>query len=211
MWNDAVSLVNLLIISLYLRCNRIWPGWAHNMAIMRKALAMLLIACSFLSGCKKFSSPGSTAAAALPNDAVQQKLSEMAGSGATNCGRLQSQGTAEMTAASKCAMDAAQQRHPFYVGYDMPGMTVGVAGNSEGKLFTLQSQAGGAGLVSTPCPAELRVASSGRLTCYAPGTFPMGVGMGSHGGMPSMTPAMGANPHPGATASTQPNPHQKQN
>ena len=185
---------------------------------MRKAIFLLLIGCTLLCGCKKSAdssaaatASASPAASSTPNDAVQQKLTEVAGSGATNCGRLQQQGTPEMTAASKCAMDAAQQKHPFYVGYDMPGMTVGVAGNSEGKLFTIQSQTGGAGLTSSPCPAELRVAPSGRVTCYAPGTFPMGAGMGSHTGMSSMPPAMGANPHKGAAPPAQPNPHQKQN
>ena len=106
------------------------------------------------------------------------KLAEIAGGDAANCGHLKTQGTNEMDAASKCAMQSAQQKRPFYVAYDMPGMTVAVAGNSDGKLFTLQSQAGGAGLVSGACPAELRIAPSGRVTCYAPGTFPMGGGCG---------------------------------
>ncbi len=132
------------------------------------------------------------------------KLAEIAGGDAANCGHLKTQGTNEMDAASKCAMQSAQQKRPFYVAYDMPGMTVAVAGNSDGKLFTLQSQAGGAGLVSGACPAELRIAPSGRVTCYAPGTFPMGAGAGSHNSM-TMSPAMGANPH---KPSGQANPHQ---
>ena len=175
---------------------------------MRRQILVLAIACSFMCACKKSDTPGSTAAPTTnPNDAVQQKLNEVAGNGASNCGRLQTQGSAEMSAASKCAMDAIQQNRPFYVAYDMPGMTVGVAGNSDGKLFTVQSQTGGVGLATAPCPAELRVAPSGRVTCYAPGTFPMGAGMGSHGGM-SMPSASGPNPHQGSPPS--PNPHQKQ-
>jgi len=183
------------------------------MTIMRRALPILLVVCCLVAGCKKSASTASSSSpsgtSVNQNDPVQQKMAEIAGSGASNCGRLQSQASAELSAASKCAMDAVQQKHPFYVGYDMPGMTVAVAGNSEGKLFTVQSQTGGAGLSTTPCPAELRVAPSGRVTCYAPGTFPMGAGMGSHSSMPAMPPAMGANPHPGSNPP--PNPHQKPN
>ena len=179
---------------------------------MHRILLILLIAVCVSSGCKS-SSPSSTSAttaAGAPNtnDAVEVKLSEIAGSGATNCGRLKTQGTNEMDAASKCALQAAQQKHPFYVAYDMPGMTVAVAGNAGGKLFTLQSQAGGAGLATDTCPAELRVAPSGRVTCYAPGTFPMGAGAGSHNSM-TMPPAMGGtNPHQASGSPSQPNPHQ---
>ena len=35
---------------------------------------------------------------------------------------------------------------PFYVEYQLPGMNVAIAGNSQGKLFAVQSQTGGAGL-----------------------------------------------------------------
>jgi len=101
-------------------------------------------------------------------------------------------------------MQAAQQKRAFYVVYDMPGMTVGVAGNSEGKLFSVQSQAGGAGVTSDPCPAELRIAPSGRMTCYAPGTFPMGSGAGSH---TNMTMPQGM-PNPHQQSGSQQNPHQ---
>ena len=53
------------------------------------------------------------------------------------------------------------------MAYDMPGMAVGVAGNAEGKLFTARSEGGA---VSTgDCPSELRLASSGRVTCFTPG------------------------------------------
>jgi len=175
---------------------------------MYRFLSVVLIAACVLSGCK---SSTKTPATANTDDPVEKKLIELAGSGAANCGRLKSQAMGELGAASKCAVDSAQQKRPFYVAYDMPGMTVAVAGNSEGKLFTVQSQTGGAGLVSGSCPAELRVAPSGRVTCYAPGTFPMGAGAGSHGTM-TMPPAMGANPHKGTgnSASEPPNPHQSQ-
>jgi len=117
-----------------------------------------------------------------------------------------------MDAAGKCAVEASKAKTPFYVEYQLPGMNVAVAGNAAGKLFTVQSQAGGVGLVSGDCPAELRVAPSGRVTCYAPGTFPMGAGVGSHSSMP-MPSAMGAgSPHAGAGALPpgHPNPHQDQ-
>jgi hypothetical protein len=100
------------------------------------------------------------------------------------------------------------------VEYELPGMNVAVAGNAQGKLYSVQSQAGGAGLMSGECPAELRVAPSGRVTCYAPGTFPMGAGAGSHTNMP-MPPMRGTgtgSPHPaaGALPPGHPNPHQDQ-
>jgi hypothetical protein len=180
---------------------------------MYKTLFVVLLSGCALTACKSAapnssststSAPSTSVSASNANDAVEKKLVEIAGSGATNCGRLSSQATSDMDAASKCATQAAQQKHAFYVGYDMPGMTVGVVGTAEGKLFSVQSQAGGAGLTSEPCPAELRVAPSGRVTCYAPGTFPMGAGAGSHTNM-SMPPAMGASPHAGAAGQ---NPHQ---
>jgi len=64
-------------------------------------------------------------------------------------------------------------------------MTIGIAGNTEGKLFTVQSQGEGAStnLSAEACPAQLRVASSGRVTCFAPGDMgSMGAG---HGAMPA--------------------------
>lgn len=191
---------------------------------MNKALPILLIAAFFLVGCSK--SPSSSVssanagASASAGDPVEKKLHELAGTGATNCGRLTSQATDQMDAAGKCATQAAQAKRPFYVAYELPGMIVAVAGNAEGKLFTVQSQqaasgqpGSAAGLASGACPAELRMAPSGRVTCFAPGTFGMGMDA-SHGGvaMPTMPPAMGANPHKGLGIPPpgQPNPHQPQ-
>jgi hypothetical protein len=176
---------------------------------MKTFLPVVLVAAFILSGCNKPPST-KTASAANPSDPVEMKLAELAGSGAASCGHLKSQATNEMEAASKCAMQSSEQKRPFYVLYDLPGMSVAVAGNSEGKLYAVQTQAGGAGLVSGACPDQLRIAPSGRVTCYAPGTFPMGAGAGSHNSM-SMPPAMGSNPHKGAGAPTDhPNPHQPQ-
>jgi len=187
------------------------PG-SHKIRHMRKAFLLLLIAACLLTGCKSKSSAvlGNVAgAAASSDDPVQKKLQELAGSGAKACGLLKSQVTAEMDAAGKCAMDASKAKTPFYVEYQLPGMNVAVAGNAAGKLYTVESQTGGAGLVSGDCPAELRVAPSGRVTCYAPGTFPMGAGAGSHSNM-SMPPAMGAAGAAGALPPGHPSPHQNQ-
>lgn len=177
---------------------------------MNKANVVLLSAAIALVGCNK--APKSAASnAANPNDPVEKKLAELAGSGANNCGHLKSQVVADMDSAGKCVTQAAQQKQPFYVAYDMPGMTVGIAGNSDGKLFSVQTQASATGgLNAVPCPSELRIAPSGRATCYAPGTFPMGAGSDSHGGMMSVPPMM-ANPHQGAGAppAGTPNPHQQ--
>ena len=132
-------------------------------------------------------------------DAVQQKLQEYSGAGATDCGRLNVQATADQSkTAAYCAMQASQGKHAFYVAYDMPGMAIGVAGNAAGKLYTVQSQGAGssAAVSSGDCPSQLRIASSGRVTCFAPGD--MG-GMGS-GHMAGAVPSGLANPH--ATSTT---------
>jgi len=91
---------------------------------------------------------------------------------ASNCGRLDVHATeVQLKAASDCAQLGNQKKRAFFVAYDMPGMTVGIAGNVDGKLFTVQSQGSGpsATVNSGECPSPLRVASSGRVTCFAPG------------------------------------------
>lgn len=157
----------------------------------------LLLAVCCLTACNKSApvvSPGASPSPKSP-DAVQQKLQEYSGASATDCGRLDLQATADQSkAAGACAMQASQSKRPFYVAYDMPGMSVGVAGNADGKLFTVQSPGTGlaAALTSGVCPSQLRVASSGRVTCFAPGD--MG-SMGS-GHMPVTMPSPGmSNPH----------------
>lgn len=139
---------------------------------MKKLIILGLATIVCLGGCNK--SGSSSGAAARPDDAVSLKLKELSGAGATDCGRLDVKATEQQSkAASGCATQAAQGKHPFYVAYDMPGMSTGVAGSSEGKLFAVELQGTGAGaqLQSGPCPAELRVAHSGRLTCFIPGTM----------------------------------------
>ena len=173
---------------------------------MKRLPILLITALSSLAACSKAAGPVASNAAASPAqkspDAVQQKLQEYSEAAATNCGRLSIQAPADQSkTAADCAMQASQSKHPFYVAYDMPGMVVGVAGAADGKLFTVQSQgtAAGAALTSGACPSQLRVASSGRVTCFAPGD--MGSMSGSHAGA-AMTPGA-ANPH--ATGSA--NPH----
>ena len=119
-----------------------------------------------------------------------------------------------MEAVSACAMSAAKKKQAFYVAYELPGLIVALAGDSTGKLFTVQqeqpakTQSGTAAeLAAAPCPSELRIAQSGRVTCITPGS--MGGGsMGVHGGM-SMSPGGGASPHGGMNMSpgAGPNPH----
>jgi hypothetical protein len=165
----------------------------------------LMISFSCLTACDKPTSPATSPNAAASSspaasstsksaDPALETLQQASGSGATDCGRLGISATPEqLKGASDCAMQANKGKHPFYVAYDMPGMTVGVAGNSDAKLFTVQAQGTGSAVTSGDCPSQLRVASSGRLTCFAPGD--MSSMSGSHTAGP-MKPGM-PNPHAG--------------
>jgi hypothetical protein len=162
--------------------------------------AAVLTTLCCLTACDKSPKPVAPPNSAIPSstsspDAAWQKLQLDSGSGASDCGRLSVSASQEqLKGASDCAMEASRAKHPFYVAYDMPGMTVGVAGNSDAKLFTVQSQGPGSpDVTSGDCPSQLRVASSGRVTCLAPGD--MGSMGSSHAGatMPSGAP----NPHAG--------------
>jgi len=170
------------------------PATIYNLLGMKSLLLLTLIPAVILSACSKSTTPSSStstassAAAAKPPDPVQQKLQEFAGSSATNCGRLdihapetQSKGAAD------CAMQASQGKKPFYIAYDMPGMVVGVAGNGEGKLYTARSE--GSAVSGGDCPSALRLAASGRVTCFAPGD------MGSMGAGHTAIPQGMPNPH----------------
>jgi hypothetical protein len=166
-------------------------------------LCAILLAC--LTACNKASAPASSANGPAKQDAVQQKLQEYAGASSTDCGRLDVHATeTQSKTASDCALQASQAKRAFYVAYDMPGMTVGIAGNSQGKLFTVQSEGTGAAanLTSGDCPSQLRVASSGRITCLAPGD--MG-SMGTAHGAGAMPPGM-SNPHASGTDNPHPAP-----
>ena len=169
--------------------------------IMKRLIILSLGTIVCLCGCNK---SGTTAGAATrPDDAVSLKLKELAGRGATDCGRLDVKATDQQSkTASGCATQAAQSKHPFYVAYDMPGMSTGVAGSSDGKLFAVELQGSGTGaeVKSGPCPAELRVAHSGRVTCFIPGTMGLNPSASDpHSGIavnPGMKPGGGMIPQP---------------
>ncbi len=177
---------------------------------MRTSLIVIIVAASILAACTK--SPSSSVAA-KSEDPVTRKLQELAGSGATDCGHVKSQDPAQIKSASDCAMTSAKDKKAFYIAYDIPGLTVGVAGDSQGKLSWLQAETPEnappnpkVDVKASPCPAELRVAQSGRVTCMTPGAGMNMGGTSPHGGMP---PASGENPHAGAIT-TKPgaaNPH----
>ena len=166
---------------------------------MYKLLTFALIAAATLSGCNKSSTPAPAAATqpatsgAKSGDAVDQKLQSLAGNGATACGRVAQNG--DVQSASDCALKANEAKHPFFVAYDLPGMSVGVASAADGKLYSVTFSADAYKpaettkgqlsednhLLTVDCPAALRVAQSGRLTCFpaasAPGASPHGGGM----------------------------------
>ena len=169
------------------------------------------------SAAQSSAAPSSAAPPAAPasssGDVVTQKLQQLAGDGANDCGRVkyQPQGAPDATRnASNCAMQAAQGKRPFFVAYEMPGLTVGVAGNREGKLFSLQSEQSPAGksaeVKSGPCTAALRVAESGRVTCMARGAMPASSGSTPHGGM-TMPPTQNPHGSMGMPPPGTPNPH----
>ncbi len=172
---------------------------------MRKVLIVTALGLTFLvAGCKSktpAANSSNTSAAtsmatatAKPADSVDRKLQEIAGTGATNCGRLTSQEADQVQTASSCAMNAAKDKKPFYVGYDLPGLTIAMAGAPDGKLYTVQASQGSEEPKVAPCEAELRVAQSGRVTCTPAGSGMGGAmgGMSPHGGMGM---PQGANPH----------------
>jgi len=167
----------------------------YNHDVMNNSAITLVLALSCLTACNKpspASTPSPVTETSKSPDAVQQKLQEYSGTGATNCGRLNVQASADQSkSTADCAMQASQGKHPFYVAYDMPGMAIGVAGNAEGKLFSVQSQGSGAtaAVTSGDCPSQLRVAASGRVTCFSPGDI------GSMGAGHTAIPPDMANPH----------------
>ena len=169
---------------------------------MQKVLALLIVALLLVNCDKAPAPPASSSASADP---LQRKLQELAGSGATDCGRLKTQAPDQLDTAGNCAMGAAKKKQAFYVAYELPGLTVALAADSAGKLYSLQQQQSAGApsgstseVVATPCAAELRVAQSGRVTCIPPGSMGgnMMGGASPHGGQ-SMPPASGASPHGG--------------
>ena len=180
--------------------------------------ALIFIALVLLVACNSAPAPTSKAAAPQPSATsgaaaasaeapaattsegnVSTALQGLAGKDATNCGDIKTLAGEEVGKAGDCAMSSAKNKKAFLVSYEMPGLSVGVAGNVEGKLFMAQSSevAGKATTKSQPCPAELRIAQSGRVTCMPAGS--MGVAPGSDnphaGGMPAVPGS--SNPHAG--------------
>ena len=160
---------------------------------MKKRLLITLTAVMSLMACTSKQQTTSAAApqSATPSkapDGVQLKLQEYAGNSATNCGRVEVHAPeAQSKSAADCALQAAKAKHAFYVSYDMPGMAVGVAGSADGKLYTARSEGGA--VTAGDCPSELRLAASGRVTCFAPGD------MGSMGAGHTAIPPGMPNPH----------------
>ena len=148
---------------------------------------VILAAAIVLAGCNK--TPSGVSGAVNPSDPVEKKLADLAGPGAASCGHLKTQVAADVDAAGKCVMQSAKDKKPFYVAYDLPGLTVAIAGNTDGKLFSMQTNPSApGGMATVPCPSELRIAPSGRATCYAPGTFPMGTDSSMHEPLMTMPP-----------------------
>ena len=86
---------------------------------MHKAFAVVLLTAASMAGCKKSSAPAASSSV-RPDDPVQLKLKELAGAGATDCGRLDVRAqNDQLTNASNCVTKSTQEKHPFYVGYDM--------------------------------------------------------------------------------------------
>src|SRR5947209_12596297 len=108
---------------------------------MKIPLILLVLSVAAVSACNKSTAPSaspesSTPSVSKPHDGVQQKLAEYAGASAADCGRLDVRANeAQTKSAGVCAMQASQGKKPVYVAYDMPGMSVGVAGNAEVSLF----------------------------------------------------------------------------
>ncbi len=181
---------------------------------MTKNCVFLMAALSVLTGCNRSSGPktlggpvaqipaaqASMQQGTAPVSALQSELQKYSGTEAKNCGVLEVSATeAQSKAAADCALKSNQSKEAFFVAYEMPGMIVGVAGDTKGKLYTAQAQGGGSSWSQTSgnCPAQLRVASSGRVTCFAPGD--MG-SMSSGHAAGAMTPGT-PNPHGSGMAS----------
>jgi hypothetical protein len=174
---------------------------------MRNFLIFLLLAAVSFTGCKR------PAAAANPVDVLESRLRTLAGTDATNCGRVAP--GADVKPASDCAMQANSSKHPFYVGYSMNAGEMGLitfafAGDANGKVYRAEYNpkgwqgpmtggdlTDGTQVFSLACSAPLRVAQSGRVTCLPPMAMGAG-GMNPHGGL-MMPPPGTANPHQGMT------------
>ncbi len=167
---------------------------------MRKLVFALAISTALLlAGCNR--------SAKKPSDPLEAQLQQLAGKNANNCGRVAQQ-EADVKKASDCALQANEAKRSFYVAYELPGMTVALAGNGNTQYSVEYNPQGWQGqpangtlsddkkTLTTTCPAPLRLAQSGRVTCNPPGVMGGGaMGANPHGGM--MMPPGTANPHEG--------------
>src|SRR4051812_13620896 len=87
----------------------------------------------------KTATPTQTGTSNTP-DAMSAELTKLAGSGATDCGRIGMSG--DVQTASHCAMEANTAKKPFYVRYDLPmpdaQMAIGTVRTTDGKLMSVQ-------------------------------------------------------------------------
>jgi hypothetical protein len=202
-----------------------------SIALIVISVVLTLAACNRGSAPSQAAAPASSdtksaapqQAANTTPDAMTAELTKLAGPGATDCGRIAMSG--DVQTASQCAMQANSAKKPFYVRYDLPmpdaQMAIATVRTADGKLVSVQYDSKGwekpvegAKLNDTktvavgPCPApeNLRIASSGRVTCFAPTQMP--AGMSPHGGGAQMPPSTGE-PHGGmgTVAPGTPNPH----
>ena len=103
----------------------------------------------------------------------------LAGPEGIDCGTVQAERNPK--AATKCALNAQSQGHPFRVVYELPGIdsfiAVGIVRTPTGQLFALtyDSDPMGGGWSRTrevvskcacPSPLHLWVSSHGRLNCF---------------------------------------------
>ena len=207
----------------------------HTSRFFFVAIVVAVIAGSF--ACKKkepeppkpkteTSTPSATTNAAAqpsPNDDMTGQLRKIAGSDAKDCGTVPG-GSADVQPASDCAMQSNGANKPFYVRYELPlpgtKMAIATVRNADGKLYTVQYSADGykqaaAGatlsddkkMMTMGCTDPLRIASSGRVTCFPPQQNAGSISASPHGGGMAMPPASGANPHGSMPPATGRNPH----
>jgi hypothetical protein len=134
-----------------------------------------------------------------PDDPVQLKLKDSLAKTPADCGRLDVRAPNEkLASASNCATKAAQEKHPFTVGYDVPGMSTGIPETLKENclLFSCRERA----LERNWRVARVRLsyasrkADAPRVSSGTMGLTPTSAD--PHGGIP-MSPAGGMNPQGG--------------
>src|SRR4051812_5822089 len=159
-----------------------------------------------------------------PNDAMTAQLKKVAGPDAKDCGTVPAN-SGDLQSASGCALQSNDAKRPFWVRYELPlpgaQMHIATTLAADGKLYTMQYSSDGykqapegatissdKKLLTIPCPdAPLRVAGSGRITCFAPQQNAGNINASPHGGGMAMPGTMGANPHGTMPPANGANPH----